>query len=505
MGVSDFTQLVDLASERVGGKVLAANDDFFAPKENLIKPAKPIFIEHKYTDRGKWMDGWESRRRRTPGFDWCILRLGLPGILRGVVVDTSFFRGNYPEHCSIEACAVDGAASVKQLTSAATRWVEVLPKSPLQGDSQNRFTIESPYRFTHLRLNIFPDGGVARLRVHGEVLPAWSRILAKGGEIDLVAVQHGGRVCDASDVFFSAPQNLLMPGRGVNMGDGWETKRRRGPGHDWVVLKLGIEGKIHRAVVDTAHFKGNYPESCSLWAGRALDGRDDPGSLTHFEILPRTKLRANAVHEFGKNTLLQATATHAWFNIYPDGGVSRLRIFGIPTPEGRARAGLVRLNALLPEEAEAALRSCCGAARWAQQMAARRPFASSEQLYEAADKLWRDLKRDDWLEAFRSHTKIGGKKAAKKQSGTAARWSKQEQSAAKKAPAKTFAALAKANRAYEARFGYIFIVCATGKTAGEMLAALKQRMNNKPDAELRIAAEEQRKITRLRLEKLLNP
>src|SRR3954453_13854996 len=189
--MTSFTELLDLAAERLGGAVIFANADFFAPKENLLKPKAAVFLEHEYTDRGKWMDGWESRRRRTPGHDFCLVRLGLPGILRGVVVDTAFFRGNYPDHCSIEACSARADASTEQLTGPETTWVEVLPKSALKGDSKNIFPIESPHRFTHLRLNIFPDGGVARLRVHGEVVPDW-RSLGKGGaELDVAAVESG--------------------------------------------------------------------------------------------------------------------------------------------------------------------------------------------------------------------------------------------------------------------------------------------------------------------------
>jgi allantoicase len=503
--VSDFTHLVDLASERLGGAVLAANDDFFAPKENLIRPTKPVFIEDKYTDRGKWMDGWETRRRRTPGFDWCIVRLGLPGILRGVVVDTSFFRGNYPEHCSLEACAAPADASAEELTSPATRWTEVLPKSPLKGDAQNAFAISAPWRFTHLRLNIFPDGGVARLRVYGEVLPGGKQILAAGSDVDLVAVGQGGRVLGASDMFFSHPQNLLMPGRGVNMGDGWETKRRRGPGHDWVVLALGIEGEIRRVEVDTAHFKGNYPDACSLEVCRAEDV--NPAALDRLpwkEVLPRTKLEADQQHFFEKELAAAGPATHARFHIYPDGGVSRLRLYGTPTAEGRRTAGLRLLNALVPEEAEAALRACCGAPRWAAEMSARRPFASAEALFTAAEEIWVALGRDEWLAAFRAHPRIGERKAAAEQSAQAAGWSAGEQAGVKQAPAGTLAALAEANRAYEARFGYIFIVCATGRGAEEMLALARQRLGNDPESELRIAAEEQRRITRLRLEKLLD-
>ncbi len=328
--MSDYTELIDLASERLGGAVLYANDDFFAPKENLLKPGAPVFIEGKYTDRGKWMDGWESRRRRTPGFDWCIIRLGLPGIIRGVVVDTSFFRGNYPEQCSLEACTMDGQPDVEQLMSDATEWAEILPVSGLQGDSQNPFAISGERRVTHLRFRIFPDGGVARLRVYGDVVPDWES-LARRGEIDLAAAENGALVLACSDMFFGHRHNLIMPGRGVDMGDGWETKRRRGPGYDWAVIKLAMRGVIQRIEVDTAHFKGNYPDTCSLEAFDAQGTVVEESALTSVtwrEILPRTKLQAHTRHFYEDELEKPGASTHVRFNIYPDGGVSRLRIYG---------------------------------------------------------------------------------------------------------------------------------------------------------------------------------
>ncbi len=326
----DFTELIDLAAERLGGAVLVANDEFFAPKENLLNSSKPIFIEGKYTDVGRWMDGWETRRRRTPGFDWCILRLGLPGILRGVVVDTAHFKGNYPEHCSLEGCALEGNPDAGKLTGPATPWTEVLAKSPLRGDTENRFAIDNPHRFTHLRFNIFPDGGVARLRVYGEVVPDWTQ-LGRGGEMDLAAAEHGGLVVACSDMFFGSRHNLIMPGRAANMSDGWETRRRRGPGYDWVVIQLGTSGTIRRVEVDTSHFKGNFPESCRLEACRAPERITEArvfSSLPWAEVLPRTKLQAHTVHLFEKELHDAGAATHVRFSIYPDGGVSRLRIYG---------------------------------------------------------------------------------------------------------------------------------------------------------------------------------
>jgi allantoicase len=328
----DFTELVDLASERLGAAVLTASDDFFAPKENLLKPSEPIFIEGKYTDLGKWMDGWESRRRRTPGFDWCLIRLGLAGRIRGIVVDTSHFKGNYPEHCSLEACAIDGVVTVEQLTDASTVWTEVLPQSKLEGDSRNPFSIADEHRYTHLRFKIYPDGGVARLRVYGEVVPDWERLQRRGGEIDLAAVEHGGLVLSCSDMFFGHRHNLIMPGRALNMSDGWETKRRRGPGHDWTVIRLGKRGRLRRIEVDTAHFKGNFPESCSLEGCDApLEAAADPASasIEWKEILPRTPLQAHTRHFFEDEIKDAGALTHLRFNIYPDGGVSRLRAFAI--------------------------------------------------------------------------------------------------------------------------------------------------------------------------------
>ena len=327
----DFTELIDLASERVGGAVLIANDDFFAEKENLVKASTPIFIEGKYTDRGKWMDGWESRRRRTPGFDWCILRLGLPGIIRGVVVDTSFFRGNYPEHCSLEAATFDHLPTEEELTSEAVDWVQLLPQMPLSGDTQNSFPIEYGQRVTHLRFKIYPDGGVARLRVFGEVSPDWAKLRRIGGYIDLAAAEHGALVLSCSDMFFGHRHNLIMPGRAANMSDGWETKRRRGAGHDWAIIKLGSPGRIHHLEVDTSHFKGNFPESCSLEAcnAEALTAE----SLTDLSVpwnnvLTRTKLQAHTRHYFDQELLDAGFVSHIRFNIFPDGGVSRLRVYG---------------------------------------------------------------------------------------------------------------------------------------------------------------------------------
>jgi allantoicase len=275
------------------------------------------------------MDGWESRRRRSPRldekFDWCIIRLGMPGEINGVVVDTAFFRGNYPSHCSLEACTVDGQPDVAQLLGDGTQWTEILSVSELAGDSQNKFSIDHAGRVTHLRFNIYPDGGVARLRVHGNVLPDWDALKRRNSEIDLAAAENGGDVPLASDMFFGHRHNLIMPGLAQDMSDGWESQRRRGPGHDWCIIKLGTRGTLTRVEVDTSHFKGNYPESCSIDVGSA-DAGTSLESIAWQELLPNKKLQPHTRHSFELADL--GDVTHARLNIYPDGGVSRLRLFG---------------------------------------------------------------------------------------------------------------------------------------------------------------------------------
>jgi len=324
-----FTDLPDLAAERLGGEVVAANDDFFAPKENLVKAGAAVWREGEYTDRGKWMDGWETRRRRTPGYDWAILRLGIPGIVRGVVIDTSFFTGNYPEQASIDACAVEGNPSAKRLASEETPWKPLLRKSDLAGNALNPFTIKSGVRSTHLRLNIFPDGGVARLRVHGDVV-ADESVFAR--EIDLAALAHGGYVVSCSDMHYGNRQNLILPGRSTHMGDGWETKRRRGPGHDWAIVRLARRGTIERVELDTDHFKGNAPGSCML------EHYDAPNSINlhkaKWKVLVHSPLEPHKRHRW--DSVAAAPATHVRLNIYPDGGVARLRVFG-RTENGKRR------------------------------------------------------------------------------------------------------------------------------------------------------------------------
>jgi allantoicase len=322
--------LIDLAAARVGGRAVLANDEFFASKANLLKAGHPVFIEGKYTSRGKWMDGWETRRRRTPGNDWCIVRLGIPGVVRAVTVDTRHFRGNHPESCSLDGAALPGDPAAARLRRATVPWRAILQPSPLAENTENELTVADDARITHVRLNIFPDGGVARLRVWGEARPDWAAIEAGKQRLDLVAIAHGGVPLAASDKFFSEPVNLLMPGPPADMGDGWETRRRRGPGHDWVILRLGARGTIEAVVVDTTRFKGNFPESARLEGCDApeLGTRDVPDESARWrELVPRTKVKADAVHRF-RAVGRSGPVTHVRLSIYPDGGVARLRLYG---------------------------------------------------------------------------------------------------------------------------------------------------------------------------------
>ena len=343
-----FTHLINLAAERFGAKVLWCTDDFFAEKENLIKPSKPIFIADKYTDRGKWTDGWESRRKRSEGHDIAVIQLAATGTIKGFDVDTAHFLGNQPQACTIEACYAPNG----DWENAA--WVEVLPRTILNpgshhfvqamlsvvGSSVAQTSARAPVRqdrpttnnqsadnlFTHVKLHIYPDGGVARLRVYGEVQRDWSRVKADE-VVDLAAAQNGALAIQCNDMFFSHMNNLLMPGRGVHMGDGWETKRNRTPNNrDWVIVRLAHKGIIRRALIDTGHFKGNYPDTFTLEGTNSES--DDLTNAKWRTIIERTKLQADHEHPYEREVRCAEPVTHVRLSIFPDGGVSRMRLWG---------------------------------------------------------------------------------------------------------------------------------------------------------------------------------
>jgi allantoicase len=312
----DFNDLPDLASRLLGGGVIACNDEFFAPADRLVEPSAPEFTPKTFGAKGQVYDGWETRRRRTPGHDWAIVRLGAPGLVHGVVVDTAWFTGNYPPYASVEGCAVQGYPAPEDVVAAD--WVELVPRSPLVGDTGNRFAVDVPTRLTHVRLDIFPDGGVARLRVHGQAVP--DRTLLIGGLVDLAAIENGGRVVDCSNMFYGSPNNMLLPGLARTMGEGWETARRRDDGNDWVVVHLGLVGRVQLVELDTSHFKGNAPGAAEV------TGYDGDGHA--FPILPRTRLQPDTRHRFPVDT--PQGAARVRLDVYPDGGLARLRLFGRP-------------------------------------------------------------------------------------------------------------------------------------------------------------------------------
>jgi allantoicase len=514
--MTDFLDLPDLACEAVGGAALACNDEFFAEKDNLLREHAAVWKDHAYTDRGKWMDGWETRRRRPQvgasadpggGHDWCIVRLGMPGVIRGVVVDTAFFRGNYPESCALHAAEIDDALDLRALETAA--WTAILPRAKLEGDARNAFAVAAGRRFTHVRLEIFPDGGVARLRIHGEVVPRWSRLRALGGPIDLAALEHGAVVETCSDMFFGSRNNLIKPGPSRSMADGWETRRRRGPGNDWAIVRLAAAGTIERLEIDTTHFKGNAPGRCTV------EGVHAPGAaadrLDGWRMLLGSPLQPHTRHVFDDELRRPGPVTHLRLSVFPDGGVARLHAHGeLASSAGDAAgpsfAGIAKLNALAPDGARAALRRCCGSSRWAEAMAAARPFEDLPAILRIAERTWWSLDEAAHREAFAAHPRIGeaGEAGeARVPPGADAAWSAGEQRAAATAGDQLAAELAEANRAYLERHGFLFIVCATGRTAEAMLEELRARTPGSRAGELRTAAEEQIKITRLRLHKLI--
>jgi allantoicase len=311
----------NLADPRLGAIAVACSDDFFADMQRMLAPEEPVFVPGKYDAHGKWMDGWESRRKRGPGHDWCIVRLARPGQIAGVEIDTRHFTGNYPPGASLEACCTDAA-----IPGADTQWTTLLPAVALAGNSRHYHAIDDTGRWTHVRLSIYPDGGIARLRVYGR--PDASAVKL-GSELDLAAAINGAWVVATNNEHFGLAATLLLPGRGVNMGDGWETRRRREPGNDWVIIALATPGIIERIEVDTAHFKGNFPDACSLqgaYMGEATEQSLITQSMFWEELLEPQKLRMDAEHRFA--SIAMGPVTHVRFNIFPDGGVSRLRLFG---------------------------------------------------------------------------------------------------------------------------------------------------------------------------------
>jgi allantoicase len=355
----EWTRLPDLASRRVGGSVLWANDELFAERENLIRPQEPVFQPATFGHKGQVYDGWETRRRREPGVDQAVVRLGLPGVVRGIVVDTAFFTGNYPPYCWVEGAAVEGHPSAAELSDVD--WAPLVPRSPLAGDTKNPFEVPESRRYTHVRLTIDPDGGVARLRVHG--VPVADPRYLDVAALDLVALENGAEIHGCSNMFYSSPANLISPGFAAVMGEGWETARRRDDANDWVSVRLAAAGVVRLAELDTSHFKGNAPGWAALSGSR--NGAD------WFELLARTRLQPDTRHRFRLPGAEEVT--HVRMDVYPDGGMARLRLHGGLTAAGRAELVLRWFN-LLPVTQAIAVLTEAGLSRTdAERVSAERP------------------------------------------------------------------------------------------------------------------------------------
>ena len=320
---------INLASEGLGARAVSSTNEFFAPLERMLQDSVPVFYPDRFDDHGKWMDGWETQRRRDGGHDHAVIKLAAPGRLLGFDVDTAHFTGNYAPACKIEAASLPAG----QDPDDDTKWVQILRHSPLSASSNHYFKCDSYESWTHLKLHIYPDGGVARLRAFG--VPELDST-GSGQDIDLVSALNGGRILAFSDAHYGDYQRLLAPGRGINMGDGWETRRRREPGYDWMVLALGARGVIDRIIVDTAHFKGNFPDRCSIQGADLQnfgDGLTDAlvtDSMFWPVLMKDQRLGADAIHTYVEEIARREPVTHIRFNIHPDGGVSRLRLFGRP-------------------------------------------------------------------------------------------------------------------------------------------------------------------------------
>lgn len=486
--MSDFRDLPDLASEAIGGCAILCSDEFFAAKDNLVRAAAAETRASGHRQHAG-IDGWETRRYRSsdgvaPGsasdvHDWCIVRLGVPGTIRGVVVDTASFRDSCPE-----TAAVDATTSLQPLDLAAldtATWVPLVARSPILGNTPNSFAVASDQRFTHVRLAIFPDGGVARLRVHGQPVPDRDRLLS--GLVDLAALDNGAFVdaCSAG-----VASNLILPGLARFAEEGWETPRRRGVGNDWAIVSLASPGWIERLEIDTTHFKGNAP------ARAVVEGSVD---RTTWRTILATSLQPHTRHKFDSELRCVGEIAYLRLSIYPCGGVARLRAWGRAAP--LADAGLAKLNAMTPLEATTAFLRCCRSSAWAAAMTGARSFDDVHALLRFAERAWWGLGEADYLEAFAGHPRIGelrsntpsGPLLVPEPSNAAAEIAR--------------AALVEANKAYEAKHGFVFIVCASGKTSDALLADLLARFERSRPDELRTAAEEHAKIIRLRLPRLL--
>ena len=314
--------LINLAQTRLGTKIVYKTDEFFAPASRILNPSPPVFKEGVFDKNGKWMDGWETRRKRGTGHDYLLLKLGKPGIIKKVDIDTSFFNGNQPNKVSLQACI-----SRQNLPNKKTKWITILNKKKTKPNSHHFFGISNKSVFTHVKLNIFPDGGVARLRIFGELVV--SKLKSK--EVNLTSVLNGAVPIVCNNEHFGKAENILAPGKGINMGDGWETRRSRGKNFDWLIIRCATAAKVNKIQIDTHHFKGNYPNQCSIQAS-LIKGKPSAKKIVAMskkwkQLLNKVKLKAHKKHNFRNKLMKKSKINHIRINIFPDGGISRIRLF----------------------------------------------------------------------------------------------------------------------------------------------------------------------------------
>jgi len=317
-------KMINLADPRIGSKIIFKTDDFFAAAHRILKTDIPVFKDGLFDKHGKWMDGWETRRRRSKGYDYLVLKLGKPGKIFDIDIDTSHFNGNQPTHASLEGCFSRSKPNKK------TKWTRLLGKKKLGPNKNHNFKSQNKSTFNYIRLNIFPDGGVARLRLYGKI--EIDKKIINHKNINLTSVLNGASIVGCNNEHFGRAENIIAPGKGKNMGDGWETRRSRGKNFDWLIIKFGKPGLIKKLEIDTHHFKGNYPDSCSIQT--AIINKDLSNKLIVKNsknwkfILNKSKLSAHKKHVFKKFLIKRNKENYLKINIYPDGGISRIRAFG---------------------------------------------------------------------------------------------------------------------------------------------------------------------------------
>jgi allantoicase len=480
-------QAIDLASQTLRGYVLAASDELLGPRARLLEPAEP-------RPRDGQVDGWQTRRRRDEGPDWAIVRLGVPGLLEELVVDTTGFPDSSPTHVSVEGCVASHGATWQELEG----WQEILPRSPLQEGSRSRFPVSSQQRFSHLRLSIFPDGGVARFRALGRALPTW---MAPGrlppAPLDLARAGNGARIDSCSDGSAESCRWLLASGPAAAAEQVWRTRRRRQPGSEWVVLKLAGPARVQAVTLDTAHLEGDCPALAAL---QAATSRQEPGHDDWFELLPPQRMVPCTEHHFQDELKDNAEVRWVRLSLLPDGGMARCRLWGELTADGLRDARLSYLNASAEAELRPIFTAVCHSARWVAEMCRSGPFESVQDLQKKGASAWSRCREADWREALKGHPRIGERQAGR---DLASHWSRGEQSKAAQPDEAVKAELRDKQLAYEEHFGFLFLICATGRSSSEILHILNERLRQTPERELQTVAEELAKIIHLRLEKLL--